>query len=82
MGHKGDSDTNHSWSTWNSLQESHKETGWNGDQRKNWDHSEHSTVKTWLEYSEESWRPKEIYCHSNFEKKQQQFKMVWKYTKE
>ena len=43
--HEGDSDTNCIWCSWNSPQRLGKETGGTGDQRKNWDHPDCSTVK-------------------------------------
>ena len=43
--HEKNSGNNSSRSSWNSCQELRKETGWTGDQRKNWNHSNHSNAK-------------------------------------
>ena len=46
MEHEGDSGTNCSQCPQNGPQRPGKETGWTGDQRKNWDHPDNSTVKS------------------------------------
>ena len=43
--HEGNSDTNYSWCTWNSPQGLEKQTRGTGNQSKNQDHSDHSSVK-------------------------------------
>ena len=40
-------------------------TGPTRNQRKNRDHPDLCVVKDQLEYSEESWRPKETHCYSD-----------------
>ena len=43
--HDDDNDKNCSWSSWNNPKEPGKGTVLTGDQRKNWDHPDHSTVE-------------------------------------
>ena len=59
MEREGDGDTNSCWCTWNDLLGLEKETGGIRDRRKNRDHPDHSI-------EQESWRPEETYCHSDF----------------
>ena len=42
---EGDSGISSSLNPWNGLQKFRKETGGTGDQRKNWDHADHSALK-------------------------------------
>ena len=42
--HEGDGNTNNSWHTRNSLQEFEEETSRIENQKKNWDHTDHSIV--------------------------------------
>ena len=43
--HEGNGDTNSSWCTWNGPQRSRKETGRNGNQKKNRDYPVHCVVQ-------------------------------------
>ena len=69
MKHEGGSDTNCSWSSWSSPQRPGKDNVGTGDQRKNQDPPDHSTVKNQLEGLEESWRSEETWCLLNFNEK-------------
>ena len=59
--HEGDGDTSCYWHTWNSSQKF-------GNWKTNRDHPNLGIINQ-PEYWEESWRPDEIYCHSDVSKK-------------
>ena len=61
------------------TKETRKESGGNGDQRKNWDHPDYNRLwYCWdlFEYLEESWRAEEICGHSNFSENYQHEKFL------